>query len=213
MSPHVQVEKLLQGKKIKLASGFRNVFSPVFLFLIVHHLSFLTVNLILLLLESRGVHHRLQQEQSVLQMFLPSASFPPLLLIVIKHNEESIRNNILLLMDKPSILVLEPWECVNSGKPSGKHPKSKTPLWTTVSTLFSCFSYWSSVTSWAATPAPNHCWDHRLGPQPCQALAGRKQSQGAASTENKQRRCCFYSSSPKEAQSFSGDFCGEHLWI
>lgn len=47
--------KRIQGKKIKLASAVGIIFSPFFLFLIAHHLRFLTVNLSPLLLESNRV--------------------------------------------------------------------------------------------------------------------------------------------------------------
>lgn len=96
--------KVMQVKKMKLASAVRIVFSPAFLLLIALHLSFLTVNLSLLLLESKGVFaiNFGKSKMFCKCLFLPIA-YP---LVVIKYSEEVIRNNILLFMEKPSFLVL-----------------------------------------------------------------------------------------------------------
>lgn len=148
MSPQIQVEKWCRGKRSNWLLGLGSYFHLSFSFWLHITSAFLQLISSCSFLSQGECAINYSKSEVFCTYFFSSASFPPSLLIAIKHNEETIRNNNLLFMDKPSILVLQPWKCVNCGKPSTEHLKSKIPLWTSASTLLSRRSYQSRVTSW-----------------------------------------------------------------
>lgn len=152
MSPHIQVEKCCRGKRSNWCLALESYFHLSFWFWL--HITSAFLHLI-------SSHffwvkdHRLQQEQSVLQMFLPSPFFHLQILIIIKDNEETIRNSVLLLWINHQFWYYSP------GNVSAlENQVLRIPLHHSLHTAFSL----QQCGLLATTPASNHCWNHHPGP-------------------------------------------------